>query len=663
MICCLNPHCQQPLNPDGEQTCRSCGASLVPLLRGHFRPVRPLGQGGFGRTYLALDEDRLKAPCVIKQFSPQMQGTKSLEKAIQLFNQEAVRLHELGEHPQIPTLLAYFEQDKYLYLVQQFIEGQTLFQELHRQGMFSEAKVRQVMADLLPVLKFIHDRQVIHRDITPANIIRRQVDGKLVLIDFGISKQLKDTTGMQPGTKIGTEGYAPIEQLRSGQAYPASDLYSLGATCVHLITGIKPEELYNPLDGRWIWRDYLGKRGIQVSDAIAQILEKMLRDLVSTRYQSAEEVFKDLNASAGTVKSLAKTPPKPATVPPGPVSKPPASRTSTSRPPAAKTPVAQTPISPMPVSKPPVSKPPASRTVTSGSGKRDWVCINTLTGHSSWVTSVAISPTGQILVSGSLDDTIKIWNYRTAELLQTLTGHSKAVNTLAISPTGQTLVSGSDDRTIRVWNLFNGNQLLNLSGHSRDVSSVAISADGQTLVSGSEDRTIKVWRLTSGALRGTLLSPAGMIKAVTVSPDGKLLISGGLDHQIKLWALDTGKIVRTLSGHFNAVNAVAISPDGKVVVSGSKDRMIKVWNPSTGELLRTLSDHSESVNSIVISADGNMLVSGSSDKTIKLWSMNSGELLFTLTGHLNPVSAVAISSDGQFVASGSWDNTIKVWQK
>jgi WD40 repeat protein len=608
---------------------------------------------------------------VIKQFAPQHQGTDSLNKAIRLFNQEAVRLHELGEHPQIPTLLAYFEQDKYLYLVQQYIEGQTLFQELHRQGIFNEAKIRQVLSDILPVLKFIHERQIIHRDITPANIIRRQSDGKLMLIDFGIAKQLTESGGAQPGTRIGTEGYAPIEQLRTGQVYPASDLYSLGATCIHLLTGMKPEELYNPLEGRWIWREYLHKRGGTISDRLGQMLDKMLKDLVGDRYQSADDISNDLEAVPYNVPTQTPTPkatPTSPSFPASPMSKPLVGNKApiaqkpplSSKPPLQqKPPIANKP----PLSEASVSKAAYSKHITSNFSGKTWKYTHTLSGHSSWVTSVVISPNGKTVVSGSLDDTIKIWNFHTGELLQTFTGHSKAVNTLAISPDGQLLISGSDDRTIKIWNLYAGNLLRTLTDHTRDVSSVAVSADGQTLASGSEDRTIKLWKLTSGTLRGTLLSPAGMIKSVAINSTRSILASGGLDNQIKLWSLDTGKQIRALSGHFNSINSVAISPNGEIIASGSKDKTIKLWNSNTGELLRSLTGHSEAVNSIVLSTDGNTLVSGSSDKTVKIWSVNSGEEIATLTGHTNPVSAVAIAPDGQSVVSGGWDNTIRIWEK
>ncbi len=302
MTCCLNPDCHQPFNADDAEYCASCGSRLIVLLRDRYRVERPLGQGGFGKTYLAVNRDRLGVRCVIKQFSPSLQGSKGLEKAVQLFEQEAVRLHELGEHPHIPALLAYFEYDKRLYLVQQYIEGQDLHQEMHQHGAFNERKIREVLARILPVLKYVHEHQVIHRDITPANIIRRSADQRLVLIDFGVAKLLSADNGhTHIGTKIGTEGYAPMEQLRSGKAYPASDLYSLAATCLYLMTQIRPDDLYDPLEGRWIWRDRLQQRGGQISKPLAQILDKMLKDSVNERYQSAADVIQDLKPVLTTV--------------------------------------------------------------------------------------------------------------------------------------------------------------------------------------------------------------------------------------------------------------------------------------------------------------------------------------------------------------------------
>lgn len=299
MLYCSNPSCLNPFSPDGNQFCLSCGSqTLSPLFRNRYRVIQLLGEGGFGRTYEAIDTDRMDDPCVIKQFFPQVQGTAALEKATELFKQEAQRLYELGEHPQIPRLIAYFEQDKRLYLVQELIEGQNLLAELQQQGAFNEEKIRQLLADLLPVLKVVHERGVIHRDIKPENIMRRRKDGKLMLIDFGVSKQVTATLLGQAGTTVGTHGYAPMEQMR-GQVYPASDLYSLGVTCIRLLTQCLPneegfDELYCGLNGRWIWREHLS-RSTTISTQLAQVLDKLLKDYVKERYQSVDEVLQALN--------------------------------------------------------------------------------------------------------------------------------------------------------------------------------------------------------------------------------------------------------------------------------------------------------------------------------------------------------------------------------
>ena len=177
MSYCLNPGCPEPENPDDVHSCQSC--SLPLLLKERYRAIEPIGQGGFGKTFLAVDEDMPSKPqCVIKQFFNQS-GLKA-QKAKELFVQEAVQLEKLGkQHPQIPELFAHVELGIGLFLVQEFIDGQNLLQELQQEGAFDEAKIWQLLNDLVPVLRFIHSQQVIHRDIKPDNIIRRQVDGKL----------------------------------------------------------------------------------------------------------------------------------------------------------------------------------------------------------------------------------------------------------------------------------------------------------------------------------------------------------------------------------------------------------------------------------------------------------------------------------------------------
>jgi hypothetical protein len=294
-ICCLNPDCYNPSLPGTTNFCLNCGVPLV-ILKNRYRPIKPLAGGSFGKTYLAEDIGKLNEKCVIKQLAPQTQNSYALKKAKKLFEQEAKQLKEL-KHPQIPQLQAYFDEDNCLYLIQDFIEGNNLLEELANQGTFNEPKIQALLLNLLPVLKEVHSRNIIHRDIKPENIMRRN-DGKLFLIDFGASKQLQGT--MRIGTKIGTFGYASLEQMEDREVYPASDLFSLGVTCFHLMTGVYPENLWNRQGFSWVkeWRKHLRN---SVSPELGAILDKLLELEYEDRYHSAEAVLRDLKSPASPV--------------------------------------------------------------------------------------------------------------------------------------------------------------------------------------------------------------------------------------------------------------------------------------------------------------------------------------------------------------------------
>ncbi len=304
MQICQNPNCSNPFNPDYSKFCIVCGhGTFGQILRNRYRVLHLLGEGGFSKTYAAEDVDRLNAPCVIKQFFPQAQGTGQRAKAAEFFKEEAFRLYELGEnHPQIPRLLAYFEQGASLYLVQEFIFGKTLLEEVQEQA-YSEREIRQLLLDLLPVLDFVHRKNVIHRDIKPENIIRRDTDQKPILIDFGGAKQVTHTSIARQATAIYTLGYAPTEQM-AGFACHASDLYALGVTCVRLLTqdlpmqdtyGLK-DPLYDPMTAKWLWKERLQAKSITISQELTYILDQLLQHFPNDRYQSAAEVLDDLTA-------------------------------------------------------------------------------------------------------------------------------------------------------------------------------------------------------------------------------------------------------------------------------------------------------------------------------------------------------------------------------
>ncbi|MBD2507665.1 serine/threonine protein kinase [Nostoc muscorum FACHB-395] len=684
MLCCVNPDCQKPLNPDKNNYCHSCRAELIPLLGGRYRPTQVLSdEGGFGRTYLAEDVHKLNECCVVKQFAPKLQGTGPLTKAIELFKQEASRLQELAEHPQIPTLLAYFEQNGYLFLVQQFIDGQNLLKEWERRGNYSETQIRELLLDLLPVLKFTHVRGVIHRDIKPQNIIRRQSDGRLVLIDFGASKQLTATVQTKMGTVIGSHGYTALEQMQDGKAYPASDLFSLGATCFHLLTGVRPSQLWIQQGYSWVgsWRQYVispGRDGVSVSIELGEVLDKLLQRDIQKRYQSADEVIADLTPGLSSFSPLPVTLLTP-TFASTPANKRPVltklNKTLKSQLLLISSIVVlglggvwyfQT--RPHTMSEySPSNSPPTSLPISAPS-KSDFL-PKAFKGHSSDVNSVAFSPDGTTLGSASDDKTIKLWNLASGEEIHTLEGHSNWIWTVAFSPDSKTLASGSADKTIKLWNVETGKLVRTLEGNTDGVTSVAFSPDGKTLASGtaSKDIKIKLWNLETGKLIRTLDGHTDGVPSVAFSPDGKTLASGSWDKTIKLWNLNTGKEIRTLKGNADSILSVAFAPDGKTLASGSKDKTIKLWNLNTGKEIRTLKGHKDKVNSVAFLPSGTQndltLVSGSSDKTIKLWNPLTGKEIRTLDTGSGYIYAIAISPDGETIAGGgSGENILKIWQ-
>lgn len=294
MLCCLNPDCQKPLNQDIDKFCQSCGAELITLLRHRYKITKPLGQGGFGKTYLAEDTDKLKRPCVVKQLFYQGQSSNANQKIVELFMREAEQLDQLKANQQIPDLLAYFEDNGFLYLVQEYVDGQDLLKELQKKGPFSEAKVEALLRDLLPVLAFIHKKGVVHRDLKPENIMRRREDGRLMLIDFGVARQISMSQLTTTGTKVGSPGYFAVEQFAEGKATASSDLYSIGATAFHLLTGQYPGNLWTMEGYGWVnsWQDHLSHT---INTKLVAILDKLLQIRAEDRYQSADEVLVNLD--------------------------------------------------------------------------------------------------------------------------------------------------------------------------------------------------------------------------------------------------------------------------------------------------------------------------------------------------------------------------------
>ncbi len=469
-----------------------------------------------------------------------------------------------------------------------------------------------------------------------------------MLVDFGVAKHITGLSEAQTGTITGTAGYAPIEQIRSGKAYPASDLYSLGVTCIHLLTGAVLKDLFDALECKWIWRSHLAQKGIKVSQKLATILNKLLKDSVRERYQSAAEVLQDL-VNVGQYPRSQISYNSPAKI-------------------AINSPVTNsqqntaTAFSAAPRHKINVAPSPSNPTLLSN----NWRCERILQGHSAPVNAVVINPQGNIIASASDDKTIKLWNLQTGEFIHTFFGHSATVDAVAISPDGRMMVSGSFDRKVIEWKLDKKAMIREFyrdfgspySHRYGSVYSVAFSCDSGAIASASGDKSIKLWNQRNGALVQKLSGHSDKVLSVSFRPQSMMLASGSADKTIKMWLVGIGESVRTFVGHSDWVYAIAFSQDGKMIVSGSADATVKLWNVDTGELINTLRGHSDAVISVAISPDRETMASGSRDGTVKLWNLQTGVCLCSLVGY-NPV---AFSPDGQTLVTGGDGGEVLVWR-
>ena len=300
-----------------------------------------------------------------------------------------------------------------------------------------------------------------------------------------------------------------------------------------------------------------------------------------------------------------------------------------------------------------------------------WKCLKVLKGHEASVNSIAISPDGQMLASGSLDRTVSLWNLKTGKQIFTFFGQAGEVHAVAISPDGQMLVAGGSDNKITSWQLKTKTLFRTFSyltspySHSGFVSSLAFSRDRKILASASGDKTIRLWGGYRGEIKRTLNGHSDTVWSVAISPDGQTLVSGSADKTIRLWSISDSQQTRILTGHSAWVTSVAISPDGKTLASGSTDGTINLWNLPSGELRCTLTGHSAGVFSVAISPNGQILASGNT-KEVKLWNLDTEEdgiLQGTPVQTLAGRSPVAFCPDGKTLVSGGEGGRIKIWHQ
>ncbi len=553
-----------------------------------YQVVQILGQSRWTLTCRGLDHSQTPPrACVIKQV--QLDDSLSSPIHIQQIEQTIRDRLQAVQHPQIPAWIDSFvdpsAERHCLYWVQDYIEGESLA-SLQKQETFGAGQIWEILASILPVLQHLHQHQIIHGDIKPANLIcptGTEEFNPLVLVDCALPNLLPVAGG--------NPEYAAPEQVQ-GQATFTSDLYSLGLTCLHLLTGLRPLTL----TGLEQWSDFCP----DLPSSLMRLLNRLTAPDPAQRYSSATTAIAALEQLRGQKLKPVIQPAPPWTC----------DATLSGH-------------QGLFASVNAVAVSPDSAWIASASDDRTlriWHLAGSelgreadqLVGHQGFVKAVAFHPSQPVLASAGQDRTIRLWNYQTGQLMQTLTGHSSAVKALAYSPDG---VLASSDKTIKLWQT--GECLVTLSGHRLAVNGLAFGRNPQgqlSLSSGSSDGTIRIWDLAAQTCRQILTGQA--VRAVAVSPTR--IASGGDDRVIQIWNW-AGELVQTLPGHSWTVAGLAFTPDGNTLASASWDKSLKLWQVETGAELAVLKSHSDSVCAVCVSPDGQSLVSASQDKTLRIW--------------------------------------------
>lgn len=285
--------------------------------------------------------------------------------------------------------------------------------------------------------------------------------------------------------------------------------------------------------------------------------------------------------------------------------------------------------------------------------------LKKLEGHTDEVKGVAFSPDGRSAVSGSVDQTARIWDLTAWKEDKVLRGHSKQIWSVTFHPSGRSVFTASWDASARQWDVKTGNELRRFS-HRLDLNAVAVSRDGGTLLTGSDDQAVYLWSVANGDELRRIPGHTAFVYAVAFAPDGRHIASGSVDKSVRVSDLSTGQLVKSFEGHTAAVTNVAFSFDSRYVFA-SGDSFVRQWEIATGKEFRRYEGHTGLVIGMALSPDGRRLLTGGDDKTVRLWDTNTGKELLKLPGHTDTVSCVAFSSDGRRAISGSLDRTVRVW--
>ncbi|MEI6044132.1 MAG: NB-ARC domain-containing protein [Chloroflexota bacterium] len=296
-----------------------------------------------------------------------------------------------------------------------------------------------------------------------------------------------------------------------------------------------------------------------------------------------------------------------------------------------------------------------------GTSTEEKTLVRILSGHHEAIASVAFSPNGCLILTGSADRTARLWEATTGKPLISFIGHTDVVLSVVFSPNSNYVLTGSKDKTARLWDVTTGALITIFEGHVGAIRSVAFSPNGNQILTGSEDKTARLWNTITGKLIITFKSHDEAITSVAFSPDGLYGLIGSNDKTAHLWKLNPPQLVFALQ-HEDRVISVAFSPDGSQVLTGSEDGLTRLWDSTTNRLIALFKGHTRGVRSVAFSPNGNQILTGSEDKTARLWNIATGKLIAIFEGHSWSVRSAVFSPDGQHILTGSIDNTVRLWK-
>ncbi len=641
-------------SPRPQSTPASHPDAAVPSLpiKGRYRVLKSLSHDG--RTVLALDEDTPSQTFCVVRSRDRRRGEFPLPYPA------LMRWEQLADHPHLPSLLAAFDDESSQYLVHEYIHGKTAEEYLQLQGAWTEDQIRQLLNQILPTLRDLHDRQLLHRDIKPQNLIQR--DGQWMLVDLSALHCTATPSGPDAEALSGSAEYAAPEQI-DGHPLPSSDLYSLGVTCIHLLTGQSPFDLYDDRQGTWHWRD---RCRVSITPQLTRVLTRLLHPDLNQRYPTADTALADLNRFDLPINWDALL-----------VLRPLSGLLAAS---FALTllqfwgqQAPQLRLNRESASPSLNSAPNPSRDKTlprKGSGRPR---IETLSQGTHAIWSLAVSRDGSI-VSGRGDGSIEIRPSNGSVPIE-FQAHPEAVFSVAISPDGSLLATTGNDNAIKIWDMQRGNLLATWHGHYDNVHHLEFSPNGEILASASRDGSVKLWdvidrfnlplRDRNSTPRHSLNAHNGEVHSLAFSPNQRFLITAGADGKVHLWDWKTGQYLRGLVSSSSEIWSVAISPDGETLATGSKDGTVQLLSLRSGRRLRENSLHRNAVVSLafsplpVLSSLGSeyLLASGDVHGDITLLHTESGSLR-QIKAHQGWVS-FDFSADGQSLISGAYDHSLK----